>query len=218
MRHGGLALAALVAAAAQSEAAVFTQTVDFGRFVPSRFDQLTPEFGPLIEVQLDWTAEVTGTYSIFDPNIPPGPRAGPIEVSATGTYTILFGYPDSTTTEWSRTATRTSVFPPDTGLAFLTAGSTGQALLTGADLAPFIGNGIIDVGSLGRFDAITAHDDLGPLAVAEQAGGSTARGRITISYITGEVPEPASWGMMICGFGLVGAAMRRKRAGPVPCA
>jgi hypothetical protein len=28
---------------------------------------------------------------------------------------------------------------------------------------------------------------------------------------TGAVPEPASWAMLIAGFGLTGAAMRRRR-------
>ena len=32
-----------------------------------------------------------------------------------------------------------------------------------------------------------------------------------ILYATGAVPEAATWGMMIAGFGIVGAAMRRKR-------
>ncbi|MGL6042555.1 MAG: PEPxxWA-CTERM sorting domain-containing protein, partial [Sandaracinobacteroides sp.] len=31
--------------------------------------------------------------------------------------------------------------------------------------------------------------------------------------VTSNVPEPATWGMMILGFGLVGATMRRRRAG-----
>jgi hypothetical protein len=29
--------------------------------------------------------------------------------------------------------------------------------------------------------------------------------------VNGAVPEPASWAMMIGGFGMVGAAMRRRR-------
>jgi hypothetical protein len=29
--------------------------------------------------------------------------------------------------------------------------------------------------------------------------------------LTGAVPEPATWGMMVLGFGLVGAAARRRR-------
>jgi PEP-CTERM motif len=31
------------------------------------------------------------------------------------------------------------------------------------------------------------------------------------SYATGAVPEPASWALMIAGFGLVGSAMRRRK-------
>jgi hypothetical protein len=30
--------------------------------------------------------------------------------------------------------------------------------------------------------------------------------------MTGSVPEPASWAMMIAGFGLIGGAMRRRAA------
>ena len=33
----------------------------------------------------------------------------------------------------------------------------------------------------------------------------------TFSYTTGAVPEPASWALMIAGFGLVGSAMRRRK-------
>ena len=40
--------------------------------------------------------------------------------------------------------------------------------------------------------------------VAPGPGGGTGGG-------TGAVPEPASWAMMIAGFGLVGASMRRRR-------
>lgn len=34
---------------------------------------------------------------------------------------------------------------------------------------------------------------------------------LTFSFNNGTVPEPASWAMLIAGFGLVGAAMRRRR-------
>jgi hypothetical protein len=35
----------------------------------------------------------------------------------------------------------------------------------------------------------------------------------TATFAAGAVPEPASWAMMIGGFGLIGAAMRRRRPG-----
>jgi hypothetical protein len=41
----------------------------------------------------------------------------------------------------------------------------------------------------------------------------TALGEVTVSEVSaGGVPEPASWAMMIAGFGLVGSAMRRRAA------
>ena len=37
---------------------------------------------------------------------------------------------------------------------------------------------------------------------------------VSISMSTGAVPEPATWAMLITGFGLVGAALRRRTAVP----
>ena len=45
------------------------------------------------------------------------------------------------------------------------------------------------------------------------AGGAT-NGTLTISAVNA-VPEPASWAMLIAGFGLTGAAMRRRRTSAV---
>jgi PEP-CTERM motif len=42
------------------------------------------------------------------------------------------------------------------------------------------------------------------------AFGPDQAGRLTVTLVGGAVPEPASWAMMIAGFGLVGAAMRRR--------
>jgi hypothetical protein len=45
---------------------------------------------------------------------------------------------------------------------------------------------------------------------------SEASGDWTISKVTMSVPEPATWAMLILGFGFVGSALRRqRRAGPV---
>lgn len=44
-----------------------------------------------------------------------------------------------------------------------------------------------------------------------QTGQSDAWGIDNISYNTSLVPEPATWGLMLMGFGLVGATMRRRK-------
>lgn len=44
-----------------------------------------------------------------------------------------------------------------------------------------------------------------------QNGGDDFRGSIIDNVSIAAVPEPATWGMMILGFGLVGAAVRRRR-------
>ncbi|MEO9468742.1 MAG: PEPxxWA-CTERM sorting domain-containing protein [Parasphingorhabdus sp.] len=42
--------------------------------------------------------------------------------------------------------------------------------------------------------------------------GDSQAGRLTVTDLAaGGVPEPATWGMMIFGFGLIGGAMRRQR-------
>lgn len=40
------------------------------------------------------------------------------------------------------------------------------------------------------------------------------RNTLTVTQVTGSVPEPASWALMILGLGVVGAGMRRRPARP----
>ena len=60
------------------------------------------------------------------------------------------------------------------------------------------------------FDASRVTFDANNIYVNLQ--GLTANGTITLDIkgSTGAVPEPAAWAMMLAGFGLVGAAMRRR--------
>ena len=56
---------------------------------------------------------------------------------------------------------------------------------------------------LGPFDTITVQQTNGYAVIDNVRFGANAD--------TG-VPEPATWAMMIAGFGLVGGAMRRRKA------
>jgi PEP-CTERM motif len=60
----------------------------------------------------------------------------------------------------------------------------------------------------GRFDFAQSHDNRQSFVYA--ASGELLATSVTIAALgTGAVPEPASWMLMIAGFGLVGGAMRR---------
>ncbi len=45
---------------------------------------------------------------------------------------------------------------------------------------------------------------------SRNAGGNASYGNLVTNVSVGAVPEPASWAMMIAGFGLIGHAMRRR--------
>lgn len=54
-----------------------------------------------------------------------------------------------------------------------------------------------------------------PQSVWTEAGGAISRVFFTYEVGTpGVIPEPATWGMLIAGFGLVGVAARRRRLAP----
>ncbi len=61
-----------------------------------------------------------------------------------------------------------------------------------------------------RFDAGNLVGGLDSVGF-NRAGLSNARLYRTGKFITTAVPEPATWGMMLLGFGIVGSALRRRR-------
>ncbi len=66
------------------------------------------------------------------------------------------------------------------------------------------------LGSASQFGGAVLSSDGGMSWVSTYKGlGGVA---VSLSSGTGAVPEPASWAMLIAGFGLVGATMRRRRA------
>ena len=62
--------------------------------------------------------------------------------------------------------------------------------------------------------SFVANSSLSTLNFINTVGGGNAGILLDTVSVTGAVPEPAAWALMIAGFGLVGGAMRRRRVGP----
>lgn len=77
--------------------------------------------------------------------------------------------------------------------------STGTA--GGGVYSGFTFFGIDDIGSITGFR----------LDSAANPGGFPSLGAISFADTAGAVPEPATWALLILGFGVVGGAMRRRR-------
>lgn len=73
----------------------------------------------------------------------------------------------------------------------------------GAANQSYIDNEIAALQGIG-FSSLT-----GTYRLLTPTGGSFSSGAATVNFVAG-VPEPATWAMMILGFGIVGGAMRRK--------
>ncbi len=87
------------------------------------------------------------------------------------------------------------------------SGSSVSAIMTGTVAAtdPFQTRSIsftaLDAGSLKIAFGTTSHDNIGPLL-----------DNVALDVTPGAVPEPASWALMIGGFALAGASLRRRKA------
>lgn len=84
-----------------------------------------------------------------------------------------------------------------------------DTLLTGISYVAFhFGNGQLGPGNATAFYKIDAGSGLDEIQLAYNASSNAV-----LYGTTGVIPEPATWAMMIAGFGLTGAAMRRRRSG-----
>lgn len=86
-------------------------------------------------------------------------------------------------------------------------------LLDPVDLNPFIGTGSIAVTN--TFTNLTSllTSNQGGFGNLSGTSGGKMGGTLTVQYtFLDPIPEPATWGMLILGFGMVGTAMRRRRA------
>jgi hypothetical protein len=105
---------------------------------------------------------------------------------------------------------------PDGTLTTLAEGLIGSGLggLATAVLPNGFGNTNANTAALTLFASLPAYDRF--LLTTQLGGQNGANGQgYRLASLTGAVvPEPATWAMLIAGFGLVGAAARRLRSLP----
>jgi uncharacterized protein YjiK len=65
----------------------------------------------------------------------------------------------------------------------------------------------------GKFEGLTL-DDFGNIYLVSDDGDGPNQSYLVKLGFAGAVPEPSTWAMMVMGFGLIGGAMRRRRAVP----
>lgn len=174
------------------------------------FAQFDASLGTLTSIDLSFTASSLTEVS-FRNNTP---QARQWTISPSGTATLSghgFNLSDSDSSGpfTVSLAPRFSPSNPRTGSASYALGyGASGSLVSGFE--PFIGNGTVNL----------AFSRLANFAVSGSGGGHTLgdspfSGRATLSYNfalpSAVVPEPATWAMLIAGFGLVGAAARQRR-------
>lgn len=125
--------------------------------------------------------------------------------------TGTFGNTKVTTSSFTDTFTFTV---PSNGLAGSTISSVKVSKPTDINFTSVTLNGAeFDIGSTGIFEfrSITAPLLAGlQTIIVKGTSGKSASYAGTLSFAA--VPEPASWALMITGFGVLGVAMRRRRS------
>jgi hypothetical protein len=96
---------------------------------------------------------------------------------------------------------------------FGNGGSDGDVMVTAAGLVSSVTAGVPFPYNPGAVEFGSTVTGVNPSRVlASFTNGNPAIIASSIGQISGDVPEPATWAMLIAGFGLVGATARRRRA------
>lgn len=132
----------------------------------------------------------------------PGGRANALTYNMLNPPGLTAGDVFLTSTSCGGCVTDLIRFNPDIGGGSLIFYSTNAATLAGIGLPT--ANYATTI-SLGRTGTTTSYTP-----VSGQAGFvSGAGGPITYQFVTAAVPEPASWALMVAGFGMLGFATRK---------
>lgn len=111
--------------------------------------------------------------------------------------------PTSSFTNFKYSLDDVSVAGTPDSITFYTVSSLGLFdLAFGNTILSFYGD---DIGSTGFLDFPKAY------SFTSAVNGNNSAGGLGFLTVTSAVPEPATWAMMVLGFGAMGMAMRRRR-------
>lgn len=211
MRFGWLAAAAAMAVESSAQAAtVITQSFS-SSFQRVGSSGAQPIGGLNLVNQVITSAVVSYTAGAFysqdivslNPNDP-----GTLTFSGTTGFQIFgpgtFPVPAFVASSFSGTS------PCVNGRCVGSGGISGDYIVPEADLAFFARSTPVQIAALGGTTGSVSVAGGGVLLQARETG-TFAGGRITFLIADIAVPEPATWAMMLIGFGAVGFAMRRRR-------
>jgi PEP-CTERM motif len=175
------------------------------------FAQFNPTLGTLLGVSLSFEAVSDTTITIINNST----RRRTWTITPAGTATLsgngfnLTGS-DSAATTTLRVGPRFGPGNPNTA-SYSFAGSYGDAASLDSGLAPFLGTGAVEF-TFAALNQWTATGIRSRASYGPDSYSGTARLDYLYELPAGIVPEPASWGLLIAGFALVGLSARRRRA------
>lgn len=204
--HTPLALTTMVvglASAQPAAAATLIVTGNWSNIGSGSITQFDPTLGALNAITVEMDAAVTRGYWLMS-------MSGPVSVDAAlnGTLQTNIGSANYSGAISSTTSSRDSFAVEGTGHAVTQIAANG--------FAPFVGTGQLAIYSTGAAPSSLAFSNfsgMGGWSEPPAAGSMQARFRVIYDYTLASVsavPEPATWSMLIAGFGVVGIAVRRR--------
>lgn len=150
-----------------------------------------------------------------------GSPTGPLTLAAAGTINVAFFAPgvspaaNSLLSQPGNAAPLSILFDSLADSLTFTMGSANAgsilnvnsfaengSLLGSTQIVMLDGYNIYNLSGLGNFKGLTFFDNNDPAGVRFM--------NLSYNSVAGGVPEPAAWAMMLAGFGMAGAAMRRR--------
>ncbi|WP_416909079.1 MAG: PEPxxWA-CTERM sorting domain-containing protein [Polymorphobacter sp.] len=215
------AFAALALAAPAQALVVITQEIDFNRLFSATtstnagggteaalFSLYGGPASNLASVQISWTPDFAGSVTALVTN-----NSGPtLTASLSSSYTLtsadsLFDFAGLFQTSTATLANAPRNTPLTLDPIFTTPATV---VLNPTDISAFVGSGTSSVSfNLASVTRTTTNSSGGnPF----NGHSGSAGGTLQIQYFLFEpIPEPGTWAMLIAGFGLIGAAQRRRR-------